>query len=115
MQVREFSGDRLQQARLRKGLTQTDLAHALRNRGLKTTGGQIWRWESGEHTPRASMIPMLADELGISMDELYGLGDDEEGRRVTELIRDVRASTEIPLTLRLRVEEEILRGGSRRR
>lgn len=111
MQVREFSGDRLQQARLRKGWTQTDLAHALRNRGLKTTGGQIWRWESGEHSPRSSVIPVLAEELGVSMDELYGtLDDDDEGRRVNDLLRDIRATREMPAALRLRVEAEILKG-----
>lgn len=82
MVVRTFSGSRLNQLRLRRGYTQDDFAHALRNSGLRTTAKQIRRWESEAHAPRSSVVPILADALGVSIDELYGEPDDEESHQV---------------------------------
>lgn len=109
MVVREFSPSRLRKARNNRAFTQDDLAHELRKRGLKTNAGQIRRWETGSHMPRASVIPVLADALGVTLDDLYGVAEDEaEGRRVSQLISDIRATPELPLALRLRIEQEIL-------
>lgn len=61
----------------RANMTQGDLAYELRNRhGLKADQSQVAHWERGSYTPRASVIPALADVLGVTMEELYS--DDEE-------------------------------------
>lgn len=74
---RSFSGQRLE--RLRGKKTQTDLANALRGRGFGTTQTTVSRWESGQE-PRSYILPALADELDVTVDELYGDDDDEESR-----------------------------------
>lgn len=81
MQVRRLSPKRLAHLRLRAGMTQEDAAHALRAKGFKANGQSLSRWEGGGHEPRASVIPALADIYGVSIDDLYVDGDDEEGDR----------------------------------
>ena len=86
VQVRAFSGTKLEQARLRSGMTQADLAIAVRNRSAaKTSERNVRRWESGTtHAPHAVMVSVLSEVLGVPMDDLYearranGSGDDEE-------------------------------------
>jgi len=77
MQVRNFSGKRLEQARLRAGLTQADLAIAVRQRSTaKTTERNVRRWESGSSAPHAGIVIALANVLGVLMDELFGDGSE---------------------------------------
>lgn len=78
MVTRTFSGNRLNQLRLKGGFTQEDFAHELRRRGLKTSAKQIRRWESEAHVPRAAVVPILADALGVSMDALFRAGSDDD-------------------------------------
>ena len=51
-----------------RGLTQKELAE-----GLGISDKTVSRWESGVQLPEASMIPTLADILGVSIDALYGI------------------------------------------
>lgn len=104
MTIREFSPDGLKQARLKRGFTQDDLAHELRRRELRTNGTQVGRWETGMNTPRASVIPVLADVLGVTMDELYGTSSDDDEEAA--LLRDIR---DLPVDLRRRIERVIAR------
>ncbi|MCR4341991.1 MAG: helix-turn-helix domain-containing protein [Gemmatimonadaceae bacterium] len=73
VQVRAFSGSKLEQARLRSGMTQADLAIAVRNRSAaKTSERNVRRWESGTtHAPHAVMVSVLSEVLGVPMDDLY--------------------------------------------
>lgn len=104
MTKREFSPEGLKEARLRRGFTQDDLAHELRRRDLRTNGTQVGRWESGLNTPRASVIPVLADVLEVSMDELYGSTSDDDEEAA--LLREIR---DLPVDLRRRIERVIAR------
>lgn len=74
-----FSGQRLEQLRGRK--TQTDLANGLRARGFGTTQTTVSRWESGQ-VPHSSVLPALAAELGVSVQELFAEPDDGEPSRM---------------------------------
>lgn len=101
MQVRAFSGSRLEQARLRKGMTQTDLAYAIRAKSnAKTSERNVRRWEAGTtNAPHAVMVSVLAEVLGVPMDELYeterlnGSGsDDDEDEEDEAVLRRVASS-----------------------
>ena len=81
--ARRFSSEKL--VGLRGKRTQTDLAFALRRRGFGTTQTTVSRWESGQE-PRTVVLPALADELGVTVDELYEEDDDEE-----PLMRELRS------------------------
>jgi transcriptional regulator with XRE-family HTH domain len=77
--ARRFAHEKLATLRGRK--TQTDLAAALRGRGFGTTQTTVSRWEAGQE-PRAAVLPVLAHELGVTVDELF-VEDDGESRTVT--------------------------------
>lgn len=68
-------------------MTQTDLAYAVRLKSTaKTSERNVRRWEAGTtNAPHAVMVSILAEVLGIPMDELYeterlgnGVGPDDE-------------------------------------
>lgn len=88
--VRRFSGDRLQQLREDRHLLQHDLADRLRRRGFGTTQTTVSRWENGQE-PRASVLSALADELGVTVDELYGDAEDSEAAEMAPLAADTFA------------------------
>lgn len=77
-----LSGRKLYEARLRSGMTQTDVAFGLRDRGhSKASLLSVGRWERGENTPHANMIPDLAAVLGVTIESLYERsesGDEDE-------------------------------------
>lgn len=62
---------RLRDIRLLRGHTQESLAEV-----LNTNARQVWRWESGETTPSADNVAMIAMALNTSADYLLGLDDD---------------------------------------
>lgn len=66
------------QARLRAGMTQADVAYKLRERGHKANERSIRRWESGQHAPHANVVPALAEALGITIDDLYASDETAE-------------------------------------
>lgn len=73
---------RINQARLRAGMTQADVAYRLRERGHKANERSIRRWESGQHAPHANVVPDLAGVLNVPIEDLYqqngGAEDDED-------------------------------------
>jgi len=73
--MQRFAHEKL--PKLRGRTTQTDLADRLRARGFGTTQTTVSRWESGQQ-PRAYVLPALAAELGVSVQELFVDDDDEE-------------------------------------
>lgn len=90
MKVREFSPRRLARARSNSGLTQADLAIALRTATrAKTTERNVRRWEAGTNTPHSALIPAIAEALGVTVDDLYGT--DEEEADPAMALRRIRA------------------------
>lgn len=61
MKIREF--------REAAGMTMTDLAGRM---GVNVS--TVYRWDIGEDIPSAARLPLLADALGCSIDQLYGRG-----------------------------------------
>lgn len=61
MKIREF--------REAAGLTMTDLAGRM---GVNVS--TVYRWDTDEDIPSAARLPLLADTLGCSIDQLYGRG-----------------------------------------
>lgn len=60
--------DRIKEYRLRKGMTQQELAEALG----ESSGRVIYHWEKGSGRPDCEKIAKLCDLLGVSADELIG-------------------------------------------
>lgn len=91
MPTRVLLPRRIYDARLRAGKTQDDVAYELRQRGLKSNARQVRRWEAGTHAPRAEVIPIIADVLGVQIDDLYGSTDEEEDEDPVARLRRIRA------------------------
>lgn len=90
VRVRSLNPSRIYRARLKADLTQEELAYRLRDAGVKASGRYINRWENGHNAPRAEVLPVLAEILGVSIGELYEpTADDEEDRALA--IRQIRA------------------------
>lgn len=60
----------LVEARLARGLTQSDLASACTRRGARTTQAEISRYEQGRHTPHPARLRVIAQVLGVQVDAL---------------------------------------------
>lgn len=59
-------GEQIQKFRKEAGLTQKELGEAL---GISSSA--VSQWETGG-TPDISLLPALADRLGVSIDALFG-------------------------------------------
>ena len=53
------------------GLTQEEVANHL---GI--TKAAVSKWECGQSMPDISMLPLIAELYGVSIDELFGRADD---------------------------------------
>ncbi len=62
---------RLKELRQEKGLSQSEVAKA-----IKTSQRNIGRWENNENEPTASFISKLSKFFDVSADYLLGLEDD---------------------------------------
>lgn len=87
------NGSRIRDARLTAGLTQTDLAHAIR-----TSERNIARWESGQNQPRISSVDAIARATGHDID--FFLSGSEEAEDDEE--SDSMATLDGYLRLRIR-------------
>ena len=63
-------GERIKDARKKKGLTQDDLAKML---GI--TFAMIGQYERGERNPKRETLQRIADALGVNIGELFGQSD----------------------------------------
>lgn len=65
----EFSAERLRAARLRAGLTQSELASLLRSRDsrLKVQNQRVSGWEQGRTTPRPYVVSLLDQLLDMGL------------------------------------------------
>lgn len=78
-------GTRIREARESKRLLQHDLADRLRTKGYGTTQATISRWEAGQ-VPRGYVLRALADELGVSVDDLLGEAHDDGESRAMPIL-----------------------------
>jgi len=69
----EWNGKRLLEARLRRGMTQDDLARAVR-----TSVTNISRWERSKNRPGASRVLALALTLDIGPESFFQADDEDE-------------------------------------
>lgn len=62
-------GQNIAKYRKLRRLTQEELGE-----NLGVTNQAVSKWESGSSLPDVTLMPMIADTLGITLDELYGAG-----------------------------------------
>lgn len=65
--TRQDLGNRIEDLRKKKNMTQTDLADA-----AQTTRTTVSKWETGDSEPSATQLRMIAESLGVSVDYLLG-------------------------------------------
>lgn len=66
-----FASDRLVLLRAERGLSRSALHRALVRRGCERCRALINRWEAGTSEPSANDVELLAEVLGVSVDELF--------------------------------------------
>lgn len=66
-----FSARLLTEARLRRGLSKSELHLELARLGLRRCRGLIDRWDQAVSEPRASELAALAAVLGIAIADLF--------------------------------------------
>src|SRR5205085_2374743 len=86
------SGVKIREARLTAGLTQSQLARA-----IKTTERNVARWEGGDNEPRVSHIAAIAHATGRDLD-FFLTGS-------TEAEEDEEAALSLDEYLRVRVRQ----------
>ena len=70
-------GNKIKQLRFRAGLTQEQLAEKL---GLSAQA--VSKWETGAAMPDITLLPLIAEEFGVSIDELFDLTEEQKLRRI---------------------------------
>ena len=73
MEAAAFFGERLQQSRKHKGLSQRQAAEEF---GITKVGYQ--NYEAGRRNPSLEMLPRLAKFFNVSTDYLLGLSDEPQ-------------------------------------
>lgn len=94
-------GARLHRLRIRKGLSQTDIATH-----LGVSAPSISGWEKGRARPKNARLDALADLLGVSLAELLDEPEPEDVRELIERSRDqiARAVGATPGQVRIIIE-----------
>ena len=70
-------GAKIKQLRIKAGLTQEQLANAL---GISAQS--VSKWENAVTMPDVALLPLLAGELGVSIDELFDLTVEQKLHRL---------------------------------
>ncbi|HPX70167.1 MAG TPA: helix-turn-helix domain-containing protein [Bacillota bacterium] len=70
-------GNKIKQLRYRSGLTQEQLAERL---GLSAQA--VSKWENAVSMPDVTLLPQIAEEFGVSIDELFDLSSEQRLRRI---------------------------------
>ncbi len=107
-----FSGRRLQEIRLRRGLTQSQLA-----RRAEVGEKQIVRWENDQHVPRADAVGVLASALEVDVGDFYERADDGEEDEESDLVRlaaELEARGQLDMADELRARAKRIAAGRRR-
>jgi len=82
-------GQTIRRARIRRGLTQQQLAERL---GI--TGNAVAFWERGQFTPRRHRVAALAEALGLGVDAICRPEPTTFAERTAHASRNMRASVE---------------------
>ncbi len=70
-------GAKIKQLRVRAGLTQEQLAERL---GLSAQA--VSKWETASAMPDITLLPLIAEQFGVSIDELFDLTREQKLRRI---------------------------------
>ena len=90
-------GNKIKQLRFKSGLTQEQLAARL---GISAQS--VSKWENAVTMPDITLLPMLAGELGVTIDELFDLTTDQKLHRIENALE---ASGELPADVFKEYEE----------
>lgn len=85
-------GERLRQARIKAGLTQSDLAEIAGENGDAASKQTVSGWEAGRHYPKANQLRAICLKLNISPDDLL-LGDIKENLKLIEAESVIKSLT----------------------
>jgi transcriptional regulator with XRE-family HTH domain len=66
-----FSPAALRLARLRKGLTQLEVAERCARHGVPASQSLMSHWETGRTAPSPGYLPALAKSLGCKVDDFF--------------------------------------------
>ena len=70
-------GNKIKQLRAKSGITQEQLANKL---GISPQS--VSKWETGVSMPDIALLPALSGELGVSIDELFDLTNEQKLHRI---------------------------------
>ena len=74
-------GNKIKQLRYKSGLTQEQLALK-----LGVSAQSVSKWETAVTMPDITLLPILAGEFGVSIDELFDLTADQKLHRIEKRI-----------------------------
>ena len=74
-------GNKIKQLRYKSGLTQEQLAS-----NLGISAQSVSKWETAVSMPDITLLPSLAREFGVSIDELFDLAVDQKLQRIEKRI-----------------------------
>ena len=94
-------GHKIKQLRIQSGLTQEQLAGR-----LGVSAQSVSKWENALTMPDITLLPMLAGEFGVSIDELFDLSTDQKLNRIE---RRLDFEAELPSDI-FKEYEEFLQG-----
>lgn len=84
-------GQKIKQLRYKAALTQEQLAER-----LGVSAQSVSKWETAATMPDISLLPMLAEAFGVSIDELFDLTKEQKLRRIdSRLVMDEELSPDI--------------------
>jgi transcriptional regulator with XRE-family HTH domain len=86
-------GKKIKALRTERNLTQESLAEALR-----VSPQAISKWENGVTAPDIGMLPMLSVTFGVTIDELFSLTDEDNLKRISNMLCTKRDLTENAFT-----------------
>lgn len=78
-------GENIRNYRKKNDLTQEEFADK-----LGVSYQSVSRWENGSFYPDLELIPVIAEELGVTVDTLFGLPEIEKEKRAEQAFDDLR-------------------------
>ncbi len=78
-------GENIKRLRLAKSMTQEQLAQR-----LNLSPQAVSKWENGATAPDIQLLPELSVLLGVTIDELFSLTDEERMERIENMLENVR-------------------------
>lgn len=81
-------GGQIAKYRKEKNITQEQLGEA-----VGVTNRTVSKWESCVSFPGIELIPSIADALGITLDQLFGMEHEQEPKKVSDIIKETIEKT----------------------